>query len=107
MKKTDWHIYLIRCGDGSLYTGISTDVERRFVQHQTPGRGGSKYLRGRGPLVLAFQTKIGSYSLALKVERKVKNLPKDEKEEIILNNEYLDEIIQNIDQTTKSKRREP
>ena len=86
---------------GSVYTGISTDVNRRFAQHQKPGQVGSKYLKGRGPLVLVFQAKVGNYSLALKVERKVKKLPKDKKEKILLKTHYLDEIMQKINSETK------
>jgi putative endonuclease len=96
MKKTDWYLYFIRCRNGSLYTGISTNVDRRFQQHQNPGRGGSKYLKGRGPLVLVFQSKVGAFSLALKVERKVKKLPKNKKEKIWQDSPYLAEIIQKI-----------
>ena len=70
----DWYLYLIRCRDGTLYTGISTDVDRRFAQHQGAGNAGSRYLKGRGPLNLVFQKNLGSKSLALKVERKVKKL---------------------------------
>ena len=77
----DWHLYVIRCRDGSLYTGITTDVARRFAEHQ--GNVGAKYLRGRGPLLLVFQEKIGSRSLAVRVEAKVKKLTKAKKEELI------------------------
>ena len=72
----DWYLYLVRCRDGSLYTGITTDVARRFAEHQGNGDVGAKYLRGRGPLVLVFQKKLGSRSLALGVESKVKKLSK-------------------------------
>jgi putative endonuclease len=96
MKKTDWYLYLIRCRNGSLYTGISTNVDRRFQQHRKPGRGGSKYLKGKGPLVLVFQSKVGAYSLALKVERKIKKLPKNKKEKLWQDSLYLDEIIKKI-----------
>jgi putative endonuclease len=95
-KKTDWYLYLIRYRDGSIYTGISTDVNRRFLQHQKPSKGGSKYLKGRGPLELVFQAKVGNYSLASKVEFKIKKLPKDKKEKILRDTHYLDEIIQKI-----------
>ena len=89
----DWHLYLIRCSDGSLYTGITTDVARRFAEHQGNGDTGAKYLRGRGPLVLVFQKKLGGRSLALGVENKVKKLSKDRKEELIRDNTQIDEII--------------
>jgi putative endonuclease len=68
----DWYIYMIRCRDGSLYTGITTDVDRRFAEHREGGNAGAKYLRGRGPLVLVFQKRLGSRSLALVVESRVK-----------------------------------
>ena len=90
---SDWYLYLIRCRDGSLYTGISTDVARRFAQHQKPGQGGSKYLQGRGPLSLVFQARVGDYSLALKVEYRVKKLSKAQKMLLISNPLYLDEAI--------------
>lgn len=76
-----WYLYIIRCGDGSLYTGIATDVNRRLAVH-TAGKG-AKYLRGRGPLTLAYQTPIGSKTLALQIERRVKALPRPKKEQIV------------------------
>ena len=89
----DWHLYLVRCHDGSLFTGITTDVARRFAEHQENKGAGAKYLRGRGPLVLVFQKKLGSRSLALGMESKVKKLPKARKEELIRADSRIDEII--------------
>ena len=89
----DWHLYLVRCRDGSLYTGITTDVARRFAEHRGNGDTGAKYLRGRGPLVLVVQKKLGSRSLALGVESKVKKLSKARKEELIRADSRIDEII--------------
>ena len=89
----DWYLYLVRCHDGSLYTGITTDVARRFAEHQGNSDKGAKYLRGRAPLVLVFQKKIGSRSLALGVESKVKKLSKARKEELIRANTLIGEII--------------
>ena len=77
----DWYVYILRCGDGSLYTGIATDVERRLAEHQT--NKGAKYLRGRGPLKLVFEKQVGSRSQALKIEHKVKGLTRKEKEDLI------------------------
>ena len=91
-----WYLYVVRCHDGSLYTGISTDVARRFAQHQGEGNAGSKYLKGRGPLTLVFKKKLGSNSLALKVERRVKKLSKARKEDLIRANTRIDEIIKQI-----------
>jgi len=75
-----WFLYLIRSRDGSLYTGITTDVKRRFREHQDGGRKGSKYLRGKAPLELVLKREIKSKSLALKVENIVKRMTKTEKE---------------------------
>jgi len=80
---SDWHLYLVRCEDGKLYTGISTDVDRRFAEHKAGGKTGSKYLKGRGPLTLVFRKRLGNKSLALKVESKIKKLSKARKEKMI------------------------
>jgi putative endonuclease len=79
----DWHIYLVRTRYGSLYTGIATDVARRLAEHEQVNGRGAKYLRSKGPLELAYQTKIGDRALALKVERCIKKLSKDQKEGIV------------------------
>ena len=92
----DWHLYMIRCHDGSLYTGITTNVARRFAEHQENNGLGAKYLRGRGPLTLVFQKKLGSRSLALGVESKVKKLSKVRKEELIRTRNHIDMIIKHV-----------
>lgn len=79
----DWHVYIVRTRQGTLYTGIATDVSRRVSEHEGAGERGSKYLRSRRPLKLAYQAKVGSRSLALKVERCIKQLSRERKEEIV------------------------
>ncbi len=88
----EWHLYMIRVRGGSLYTGIATDVDRRFAEHAEGGKKGSKYLRARRPLTLVFQQKIGTRSQALKTECAVKNLSKPVKEKLAKGNLKLDEI---------------
>jgi len=73
-----WYLYILRCGDGSLYTGITTDVPRRLEAHRQ-GKG-AKYTRGRGPLTLCYQEECGTHSDALKRELAVKALTRTEKE---------------------------
>jgi putative endonuclease len=75
-----WYLYLIRCSDDTLYTGISNDVERRLAAHGA-GRG-ARYLRGRGPLTLVRKVRIGSHGAALRIERKVKRMPRVRKEKV-------------------------
>ena len=77
----NWYLYILRCGDGSLYTGITTDVPRRLEAHRQ-GKG-AKYTRGRGPLTLCHAELCGTHSEALKRELAVKALPKGEKERLI------------------------
>ena len=72
-----WFVYLIRCGDGSLYCGITDDVQRRLEAHRM-GKG-AKYTRGRGPLELVYTEECGTYSEALKREYAIKQLPRLEK----------------------------
>ena len=81
-----WFLYLIRCADGSLYTGITTDVQRRLSEHEgsanTTGRG-AKFLRGKQPLSLVYKTAVADRSAALKLEYRVKQLSKAEKEALV------------------------
>ncbi|MBP3684280.1 MAG: GIY-YIG nuclease family protein [Oscillospiraceae bacterium] len=77
-----WYLYMLRCRDGSLYTGITTDVEKRFGQHSA-GKG-AKYTRGRGPLELVYREECGSHSEALKRELEIKALPREKKLRLII-----------------------
>lgn len=74
-----YSVYMVRCRDGSLYTGIATDVSRRLEEHRT-GRAGARYLRGRAPLELAAHWPIGDRSLASRVEHCIKRMSRVEKE---------------------------
>jgi len=72
MEETVWSVYIIRCGDGTLYTGIATDVDRRFSEHEAQGPKPAKYLRGRLPLEMIFRNEIGNRSEASKEEIRIK-----------------------------------
>lgn len=74
MPESLWSVYIIRCGDGSLYTGIATDVDRRLAEHLSQGRKAAKYLRGRLPLELVYRREIGTRSEASKEELRIKRL---------------------------------
>jgi len=78
-----WSLYLIRCRNGSLYTGITTDVERRFNEHQSNSVKSAKYLRGKGPLQLVFHIEVGNRSEASIAEAKIKKLCRSDKELLI------------------------
>ena len=77
----NWKVYMLRCGDGSLYTGISTDVNRRLEAHRS-GKG-AKYTRGRSPLELVYVEECLDKSAALKRELEIKALSREEKLKLI------------------------
>jgi predicted GIY-YIG superfamily endonuclease len=76
-KKGDWSIYFLRCSDGSIYTGIAKDVQKRLSQHNL--RRGAKYTSSRLPVYLEAQSPVGSQSEALKLEYAVKRLNRERK----------------------------
>jgi len=76
-----WYLYILRCKDDTLYTGITTDVEKRLEAHRA-GRG-AKYTRGRAPLALAYREVCGTHSDALKREYQIKALSRQDKEKLI------------------------
>jgi len=72
-----WYVYILRCGDGTLYTGITDDVPRRLEKHAA-GEG-AKYTRGRGPLEVCYQEETESHSAAARREYEVKRLTRKQK----------------------------
>lgn len=76
-----WYLYILRCVDGTLYTGITTDVEARLEAHRS-GKG-AKYTRGRGPLELVYREECEDHSQALKRELAVKAMSREEKQNLI------------------------
>ncbi len=82
---------MVRSRSGSLYTGISTDVERRFAEHC---RGqGARALRGRGPLHLVFSEHVGNQSQATRIEITIKKLPKAAKEQLVSGSLSLNALL--------------
>ena len=92
MSESIYSIYLVRCRDGSLYTGIATDVERRLREH-ADSRKGARYLRGKAPLTLVFQRPVGDRSLASRIEIQVKKLPKRDKSDLDVLAARIDDLL--------------
>ena len=92
MGEADYSLYMVRCADGSLYTGIATDVARRINEHVDSARG-AKYLRGKGPLRLVFAERIGDRRAAARAERRVKRLNRRGKEALIRGQRSLAELL--------------
>ena len=82
VKMPAWHVYVVRTRDGALYTGVTTDVERRIAEHRAGGRG-ARYLRGREPLEIVYRRRLGERSLALRVEWRLKRRPHADKLQIV------------------------
>ena len=77
----DHVVYVLECGDGSLYTGYTTDLERRLSEHE---RGdGAKYTRGRTPLEVVHIERYESRSAAMSREYEIKQLSREEKEQLV------------------------
>ena len=85
MEDKKWSLYILQCGDGTFYTGIAVDVQKRLETHR---RGkGARYTRGRGPLELVYEEECGDHSAALRREIQIKKLSRQEKEALIQNGE--------------------
>jgi len=76
-----WFVYMLRCGDDSIYTGITKDLNKRIKAHKSGN--GSKYLRGKLPLKLVYEENFLDRSTASKREIEIKKLQKKEKELLI------------------------
>ena len=89
---------MLRCADGSFYTGITIDVSRRISEHEQ-GKRGAKYLRGRGPFELVYQRVVGDRSVAARIEYCVKQLSRSEKENLQRLPARIDELLNDFQDT--------
>lgn len=77
-----WFVYIIEASDGSLYTGVTTDVDRRFAEHSSTGKG-AKFFRGRKPLKVVYTQTHSDRSSALRREAEIKKLSRENKLQLI------------------------
>ncbi len=82
MSQASWYVYIVRCSDNTLYTGISTDPGSRVSEHNS-GQYGAKYTRARRPVTLVYTEQATSRSAALKREIAIKRLPRQAKLSLI------------------------
>lgn len=92
MSDSQYSLYILRCGDGSLYTGIAIDVAKRMAEHRDGARG-AKYLRGRAPLELVFESPVGDRALASRAEFRVKRLERTQKESLVAGSLLLADLL--------------
>jgi len=91
VKRVPWCVYVVRCADGTLYTGVARDVAARIALHDA-GRG-ARYTRGRGPLKLLATKKCATHGDALRVEMALKKRSRDEKERLIASPRKLTRFV--------------
>lgn len=82
---TQWYVYLLRCRDNTLYCGVTTDLTRRVIEHNTSVKG-AKYTKVRRPVLLVYSTLTEDRSSACKLESRIKKLSKSKKELLVTNN---------------------
>jgi putative endonuclease len=78
-----WIVYILRCADDSLYTGITTDLERRVVEHNSDNKKGAKYTRVRRPVTPVYQESRDNRAMASRREYEIKKLTRSEKKQLI------------------------
>ncbi|WP_299013432.1 GIY-YIG nuclease family protein [uncultured Photobacterium sp.] len=93
LKAAEWWVYLIRTASDHLYCGVTTDVERRFREHQNSKKG-AKFLKGKGPLVLAWSELVGDKKKAMQLEYRIKRLSKAKKESIVDKNLQVNALME-------------
>ena len=94
MKSTTYHLYILECADGTYYTGICTDLDRRINEHNSDDQKGAKYTKSRRPVALAYSVSdIPNRSLATKGEIFVKALPKMKKRALIRGDERARKML--------------
>lgn len=81
---TTWTVYIVRCADGSLYTGIATDVARRVAEHNTNNLLAANYTRARRPVALEYEEPALTRSAAATREYRIKQMSRKEKEALVL-----------------------
>lgn len=85
-QQTDWFVYMLRCGNQALYTGVTTDVARRVDEHRNRGRFGARFTRAFAPVELVYSCWVGRRTLACRVEHRIKRLPRQKKIEVVSGN---------------------
>ena len=92
MEKT-WYLYILRCGDDTLYTGITTDVQRRFEEHRSKPVG-AKYTASHMPQSVERAWEMPDRSAASRLEYRIKKLPRPKKEELIRGTISIDTLLE-------------
>lgn len=96
----DWYVYMVRCADQSLYTGVTTDVARRVDEHNLCDKKAARYTRTRRPVALAYTEAATDRAAACKREAQLKRLPKHAKEQLATNAKPLTDLNSDLNSPT-------
>ncbi|MGD8702682.1 MAG: GIY-YIG nuclease family protein [Desulfosarcina sp.] len=81
-----WFVYMLRCGNGALYTGVTMDVHRRVAEHKAAGRRSARFTRSFAPVDLAYSCRVGPKRLAHRIEYRIKRLSREKKLVVVSKN---------------------
>ncbi len=93
----NWSVYMLRNERGALYTGVTNDLQRRLAEHRSKGRRGARYTRGCATLDLVYRCELGSRSLALQAEVRIKRLGKLRKEALVAVAPKRQQLLEELD----------
>lgn len=93
---SDWYVYMLDCDGRTLYTGVTTDVERRLREHRGGGARAARYTRSRRSMTLAYSAAVPGKSLAMRIEYRLKRLPAAEKRVIVRNGDSLTRLCERL-----------
>lgn len=93
----DWFVYILRCSNGALYTGVTTDVGRRVAEHDSKGRRSARFTRAFAPVELVYSCCMGAKSPALRAEYRIKRLTRREKALVVAENFSRSKLLNFLD----------
>ena len=93
----EWFVYMLCCDNGALYTGVTTDVQRRIGEHTHQGRRAARYTRAFAPVKLVYFCRVGPKRLAYQIEYHLRKLPREKKETVVLENFSKKNLLRFLD----------
>jgi putative endonuclease len=91
--KKAWFVYMLHCANGALYTGVTTDVQRRMDEHASGGPRSARFTRAFAPVQLVYHCRLGSKRLAYRVEYRLKRLSREKKAVVVAKNFSKTELL--------------
>ncbi|MFD1384717.1 GIY-YIG nuclease family protein [Rhodanobacter aciditrophus] len=99
MTATPWFVYIIKTRLNTLYTGVTTDLTRRFDEHTQGKVKGARYLKGKGPLQLVWSESVLDKRMAMQVEYRIKQLSRVKKDQLVSGKQSLQTLFKDVMQS--------